>query len=151
MAYSTVAKIRQGAGFTSNTNVTDSNITTLQTRAFNIIKSYIGGRYALDDLSGALFTGSAAEEMLKGIEELLAVGYLLIDEYGPTLDGDKNGQRKIDLAMSQLNDIKAGKLKLFDVNNDEFGSQANGSAGPISDIFPTNDDEPKKFSTSTEF
>ena len=151
MAFSTVAKIRQGAGFVNNDNITDANITTLQSRAFNLIKSYVGARYDLNDLTGALFSGSPADEILKGLEELLAGGYLLLDEYGPNVDGDKNGQKKIDAAMKMLDDIKLGRMKLFDVNNDEIGSpQANRSV-PISDTFPSTDDSPRKFSVDDEF
>lgn len=150
MAYSTVAKIRQGAGFVNNANITDANITTLQTRAFNVIKSYVSGRYDIDDLSGSTFTGSAAEELLKGIEELLGVGYLLLDEYGAIQDGDKNGQRKVDQAMAMLKDIKDGKIKLLDTNNDEFGATSNRGV-PISDTTPSTDDSPRKFGVDDEF
>lgn len=151
MAFSTIAKIRQGAGFTGNSNITDANITTMQTRAFNVIKSYIGARYPLGNLSGSLFTGSPAEQVCVGLEELLAVGYLFLDEYGPNIDGDKNGQKKIDAVMKQLDDIKLGRMKLFDVNDDEIAQSSSNSGVPISDTAPSTDDSPRKFSVDDEY
>ena len=129
MAYSTVAKIRQEAGFQNNSNVTDATITTQQDYAFGIVRQYVARRYALSTLSGALFTGSPAEDVLELCERLLAAGGLQDEQYQGQPIGEAEGKAKKDRAMEMLEAISSGKMVLIDVNGDIITSEGATSGG----------------------
>lgn len=152
MAYATVDQIRQEAGFTGNTNITDPNIQDHQSRATNLINSYVYAKYPKDTLA-TNFSGSPAADMLELIEVQLAAGYLLLAEYGPDVDGDKNGNNKVGMAMALLKDIKKGDAKLFDSNGDEFGQNSQSSSTPNLPKWtgPSTTDSPRKFSVDDEY
>lgn len=80
--YTLTGKIRDDAGFTGNTFIADPSIDSQRLRAFGIINSYVGMRFALPDLTDENFINSTAAELLGGLEMSLAAGYLLIKEYG---------------------------------------------------------------------
>ena len=122
MAYTTVAKIRQEAGFQSNSNVADATITQYQTRAFNLVKSYAAARYAISQFTGSLFSGSQAESVLEQCELLLAAGYLISSEFQGQPRAENDGKIKIDEAKAILKQIASGELRLLDVNGSEFSS-----------------------------
>mgnify|MGYP000921627428 CR=1 FL=1 len=120
--YSTEAKIRQEAGFQSNNNVTSTTVTQYQTRAYNLVRSYVAGRYDLSQLAGSNFTGSQAESVLEQCELLLAAGYLISSEFQGQPRGENEGKGKIADAMSILKQITAGELRLVGVDGSEFTS-----------------------------
>lgn len=145
MAYTTEAKIRQEAGFQNNDNVESATITQYQTRAYNYVRSMVAGRYAITDLSGALFSGSQAESVLEQCELLLAAGWLLGSEFQGQPAKEAQGKEKVTEAKSILSEIAAGKLRLLDVNGSEFSSA--GAAGeqggaPEYTAPPRENDEP---------
>lgn len=132
MAFSTEARVRTESGFDGNSNVSSTLITEYLNQANGVVLSYVGARYRITALSGALFTGSQAENMLKRIEELLASGYLLIKEYGAdALDSDKDGYKKVEEALELLTQIMEGKIRLLDVNGDEIETVSGSSAGSV--------------------
>lgn len=122
MAYTTTAKIRQEAGFQSNTNVADATITQYQTRAFNLVKSYASARYDISQFTGSLFTGSQAESVLEQCELLLAAGYLISSQFQGQPRGENDGKAKVDEAKAILKQITTGELRLLDTNGSEFTS-----------------------------
>lgn len=129
MAYTTEAQIRQEAGFQNNSNVDSPTVVDYQTRAFNTVKGYVARRYSLSQLSGALFTSSQAESVLKQCECLLAAGWLLLNQYAGQPMGEANGKEKVDRAMGMLEDIAAGKLKLLDTGATDFNSDVASVGG----------------------
>lgn len=157
MAYTTVAKIQQEAGFQNNSNVDSTTITQYQTRAFNTVKGYAARRYTLSTLSGATFTGSQAESVLEQCELLLAAGWLLLNQYAGQPMGEANGKEKVDRAMGMLEDIAAGRLKLLDTSSSEFTSDvassgsitAGLSSPPRTDSDPTSSE--RHFSVDTKW
>jgi len=68
------------------------------------------------------FTGSQGEQVLKRVEEMLASGWLLVKEYGADAEGgDKGGYKKLEkIAMTMLDAIAKGEMRLLDTNNQEF-------------------------------
>lgn len=157
MPYTTVQQVRDESGFQSNSNVTDSHIQEYQTRAYHIVNGYVGRRYKLSTLSGALFVGSQAEQILEQAELLLASGRLLLEQYQGQPMGEANGKQKIEDAQKILDDIAAGNLRLLDVNGDEFTGDSISGAGisiaytapPRLDADPTSSE--RKFSVDTKF
>jgi phage gp36-like protein len=107
MAYSTVAKIREEAGFTDNTNITNARVEDFQSIADSHIDGVLSRSYTLP-----LESTPAIIELL---ERKLAAGYLLLEEYGSEAEGTgKDGQAKIDFAEKKLNEIESGYLLLTD-------------------------------------
>lgn len=113
--YTTDAKVRNDAGFVNNQYVTDPMIDAQRLRAFAIINSYVGSRYAVSGLlGGPTFSGSPAAQLLESVEILYAGGLLLIQEYGPEgRDTDKDGYRRVADATAMLKDVQAGNIALF--------------------------------------
>lgn len=110
MAYSTLANIRDEAGFTNNNNVLDAKITGYQSAATSHINGILGRVYALP-----LTSTPAIVEL---IERRLAAGYLLLDEYGEMAEGtDKDGNQKINWAEKMLQEIESGAITLYDATN----------------------------------
>ena len=129
MAYSTVAKIRQEAGFQNNDSVTDPVLTVHQNAAFSIVKGYVARRYSIAQLAGAQFTNSQASLVLEEAERLYAAGLALNDLYSGQQMGETNGKAKIDAALKILEDIAAGTLKLLDVDDNVFSADVATAAG----------------------
>lgn len=112
MAYSTVTKIRDEAGFTGNTNVTDAKITTYQAAATSFIDGRISRVYSLPL--------DSTPDILELIERKLAAGHLLLDEYGEQAEGtSKDGNEKVKWAEGQLELIVSGALPLIDSSTNE--------------------------------
>lgn len=155
MAYASIQQIRDEAGFTNNANILSATITDYQTRAYNVIISYVAATYSLATLTGSLFTGSPAETFLKQVEILLAAGYLLQKEYAGQNKGENEGDGKVKAAMDMLKDLKSGMIRLLDINGLQFPSNAPSSlAGQASLTAPAglNDDpisSERKFSVDT--
>lgn len=151
MAYSTIAKIRQEAGFQNNDLVTDPVIEVKQGNAFNVVKGYVARRYSVSQLSGALFTGSQAADTLELAERLYAAGLLLNDEYSGQQMGETNGKAKIDAAQKLLDDIASGTLKLLDVNGDVFTADVPTTAGIAMELTSPPMLNPKPTSSERKF
>lgn len=122
MAYTTVAMVRQEAGFQNNPNVTDPVITQYQTRAYNLVRSFVSGRYDITLFSGSGFTGSQAESVLSQAELLIAAGYLISSEFQGQPRGDSEGKQKVADGMAILKQIASGELRLVDAAGAPFPS-----------------------------
>ena len=158
MAYSTIAKIRQEAGFQNNTNIPDSLVTQFMTSATYVVNGYVARRYSLTNLSGATFTGSQAAAVLEEAERLMAAGKLLLQQYQGQQMGETNGQAKVDAAQKILDDIASGTLRLIDTNNGEFtGDVPTAASGilPTSTLPPRENSDPatseRKFSVDKKW
>lgn len=127
MAYTTTAKIRQEAGFQNNSNVSDTVIGQYQTRAYNLVRSFVSGRYDITLFSGANFTGSQAESVLEQCELLIAAGYLISSEFQGQPRGDSEGKQKVADAMSILKQIASGELRLVGADGSLYSSGAESS------------------------
>lgn len=107
MAYSTVANIKQEAGFTNNSNITEATVTRHLTAADSQIDSVIGKLYTLPLAS--------TPGLIERISRYLAAGSLMLEEYGTEAEGtSKDGKAKIDAAMKDLNSIASGLITLVD-------------------------------------
>lgn len=158
MAYTTLAKIRQEAGFQSNANVLDATITQYQTRAYNMVRSFVAGRYDLTLLTGSLFSGSQAESVLEQCELLLAAGYLMLSQFQGQPLGEAKGKEKVDAAMAMLKQIQTGELRLLDTTSTVFGSGTvtQEQAGTVEYTAPARtvadrETSDKKFNSDTKF
>jgi len=119
--YSTVTRVRDETGFTNNTNIADAVIQGYLDQATGVVKSWASMRYDLNAFA-VNFTGSQGEQVLKRVEEMLASGWLLVKEYGADAEGgDKGGYKKLEkIAMTMLDAIAKGEMRLLDTNNQEF-------------------------------
>jgi len=111
MAYDSTENIRDEAGFTGNTNVTDAKITAYQNAATSHIDGIISRTYTLPL--------TETPDILKLIERKLAAGHLLLDEYGEQAEGtSKDGQAKVNWAEEMLRAIEGGLIRLLDSDQD---------------------------------
>ena len=156
--YSTEAKIRQEAGFQSSINITSTVVVQYQTRAYNLVRSFVAGRYDITQFTGSLFTGSQAESVLEQCEILIAAGYLEQSQFEGQPRGENSGAKKVADAMATLKQIASGELRLIDANGSEFTSggvsqeqsgSAEYTAPPRLNDNPTSSE--KKFSVDTRF
>lgn len=127
MAYTTETKIRQEAGFQNNNNVSSTTITQYQTRAYNMVRSFVAGRYDLTTLTGSNFSGSQAESVLEQCELLLAAGYLILSRFQGQPQAEAQGKEKVNDAMSILKQISSGELRLVGVDSVPFPSASEPS------------------------
>ncbi len=121
--YSTEAKIRQEAGFQSNDNVESATVVQYQTRAFNLVRSYVSGRYSITQFTGSNFTGSQAESVLEQCELLIAAGYLISSEFQGQPRGENEGKGKVADGLSILKQVATGELRLIGVDGAEFSAE----------------------------
>ncbi len=113
MAYSTNDNIRQEAGFTGNTNITDARITSFKGAATSHMDGIIGRVYSLPLAS--------TPSIVELIERKLAAGHMLLEEYGEQAEGmGKDGQKKVDWAEEMLRMIEEGLLRLVDTSGVEL-------------------------------
>lgn len=141
MAYSTETKVRRESGFVNNANITTAEIADLMDEAYSIIRSSIGSRYALSELS-TNFDGSDAQKLLSRIETTLAGAFLLMRTYQAESDQYASGESKMNHANGLLDEIMKGKLKLFDSNGDEFtalGSESSGTPESVTEELEDDD------------
>lgn len=113
MAYTTEAAVRAATGFSDASLITTGTITTYIADADSVINSKIADQYSLPL--------SSTPEVIEMVSRHITVGLLYADEYGEeTEDSDKGWQKRMDWAMGVLDDIKAGKMKLYNTSNDEL-------------------------------
>ena len=116
MSYDSTDNIREEAGFTGNTNVTEAKIIAYQGAATSHIDGIISRIYSLPL--------AETPNILKLIERKLAAGHLLLDEYGEQAEGtSKDGQAKVDWAEKMLQAIEDGLIRLLD-SDQEILSQS---------------------------
>lgn len=152
MAYSTITRVRQVAGFVNNTDILDALVTEYLNRGAGIVKSAVAGKYNISDLAGATFEGSPAQEFLRTAEDLISAGLLLIDQYGE-MDPERTGYKKKQEGMNMLKDLKNGDQRLIDTNDADFpikGSSPNLPNGPVL-TGPSLDCSPRKFGVDQVF
>jgi len=105
MSYSTGTKIRQEAGFSSNSNVLDATVTGFQSAATSQIDGVLSKIYTLPL--------STTPSIIELIERKLAAGHLMLEEYGVDAEGtDKDGNSKVKWAENQLQMIEDGIIQL---------------------------------------
>lgn len=153
MAYTTIAKVRASSGFNDNTNIINDDIEEILEQAHGELMGRIGLRYVTSALSGANFTNSDAENFLIRIENLLASGYLLQDEYGTDTDQNSDGTKRVEQAQALLDRIVKGELRLYGVDGVEFATRSTKGGGTISMTCPQRDDatDPAKFTTNQKW
>lgn len=78
--YTTTSNIREECGFAYNFDISDAVIKKYQTKAYALIRAYVGSKYDLSCFS-TNFVGSDAELLLEVIECSLASGMLYNKEY----------------------------------------------------------------------
>ena len=133
MAWTTNALVRSESGFDNNSDITEASLTSYTTLAHGQIKGFVARIYDMAELEASTkFTGSQAEDFLKGIETLWASGLLLIKEYGAEAqNSDKDGYRKLELAKAMLLDLQEERIKLLDTDNAEFERMDDTMGGVI--------------------
>lgn len=149
MSYSTNAKIREEAGFTGNTNVTNANITTYQDPATNFINGIVSRVYELPF--------ATVPDIIELIERKLAAGHLLLEEYGDQAEGtSKDGAAKVKWAEDTLKMIENGTMPLVDASGVESAvvSRVNLSGFPVDSTGTdktTDKDDPTIFEVGKKF
>jgi phage gp36-like protein len=133
--YTDTATVRQRAGFAGNLNIATTSITGAIATADAIIDSTIFGVYTLPM--------TETPSLIKEIATHLAVGQLLVDNYGiQDEELKKSGQCHINFATDLLEQIRQRKLKVLSSASTEM-SQADAN---LPSFFPTesseDDDEP---------
>lgn len=127
--YNTVAEIQRRTGISGNSNISTTSINTKITISDGIVDGYIIDRYSLPLSS----TCSVLKELAGEIAEAL----ILREEYGPEIaDTDKDGQNKYENAISILNSVKTGSMKLLTDSNPRSEFAVN--AGTLPTSYPNN-------------
>lgn len=149
MAYTTVEKVRDEAGFTGNSNITDT-----------VILSYMSAANShIDGILGRLYTVPLADvpSIIELIERKLSAGHLLLDEYGVQAEGtSKDGNAKIKWAEDMLEAISNGVIELRDSSSELLtqNSRTGMSGFPNSSTGTdktTDKDDPPIFEIGEEF
>ena len=113
MPYTDIATARTSSGLTSSANVADAVVTVKLGYVDGIINAKIGGRYLLPLSATSPFITSIALELVTAL--------LLMDQYSEEAgDSDKAWGKRYDNAMKLLEDIRVGKMLLFDANGIEL-------------------------------
>ena len=129
--YTSIDKVRIESGFENN-EVADWIIETAIKRANSEINSSIAARYSLPLSANNCWEDSPAQGLLESIELLLASGYLLIQEYWvDSVNTDKDGYHKRDIAKNQIKEIIEGNLKLICEDGQEMEKGNKSNAGTI--------------------
>jgi phage gp36-like protein len=106
MSYTNATDVRRRAGFTGNVSITTASITSAIEIADAVINSSLYGIYSLPL--------SETPRLVEEISAHLAVGALLIDNYGEQDITQKvNGQNHIDYAQGLLTRVKERDIKLL--------------------------------------
>lgn len=117
MAYCTVSDVRSASSLNDATNIVDAYITIKINLADGVINGKIGGIYTLPLAS--------TPGLIKGFSIELAIAFLFMDQFGEEAeDKDKGWQKRIDAIVKLLDEIRAGKIKLFD---DTTGAELAGN------------------------
>jgi len=104
--YADIDDVREEAGLTGNTNITDAIITKYRDTAEDEADGKIAKRYTLPL--------SEVPDSLENAVIQLAAGLLLTKEYGPEAEGTtKDGQMKLKLAYAYLDGIADGSIELI--------------------------------------
>lgn len=113
MPYTDISAVRSATGFSDSSKVSDSYITAKITGADGIINGKVGEMYALPF--------AATPPMIAFLSLELTTAILFIDQYGEEAgDKDKGWQKRMDFLMDQLEDIRTGKMKLYDSSGVEL-------------------------------
>jgi phage gp36-like protein len=111
--YTTIEAARTASGFTNSANLSDARVMTKLGYVDGIINSKIGARYSLPLSTTCPLITSIATEM--------AAALLLMDQYSEEAgDADKAWGKRYDRAIKQLEEIRTGKMSLFDVTGAEL-------------------------------
>lgn len=113
--YASVEDVRLEAGLQGATELDDSVFSARRDQAEDEINGRLaasGYTIPLQNASGTLLV----PPIIENITRLLAAGYVLNQDYGPTTEGDtKNGDTKIKQARALLDEIQNKQIILLDV------------------------------------
>ncbi len=113
MSYTDISTARTSSGLTSSTNVADAVVTAKLSYVDGIINAKLGERY--------LLPLSATCPLITSIAVELVTVLLLMDQYSEEAgDSDKGWDKRREYAMEMLEDIRTGKMLLFDANGLEL-------------------------------
>lgn len=127
MAYTTATAVRKATGFSDTANITTELVDAYIADADSVIDSKIGDRYTLPLLE--------TPQIIETVSRAIATGLLYSNEYGEeSQDTDKGWLRRLDWAMGILDDIQAGKMKLYDTSGQELA----GASLYNPTFYPTN-------------
>lgn len=107
--YATIAEIRSEAGFTNNSNISDSDIAKKRQRAQNIINGYLYEVYTTP-------FAVPVPPLVNTSCIMLAAGYLLLEEYGTSATGtSKDGHAKISQVIDPDGKKDSGQIGILDL------------------------------------
>ena len=141
--FTTVEDTRKEAGFSNNTNITDSDIQPYVDGANGEVITAIATKYVLPLSNNAGYTGSSTENYLKSLTTNLAGGLLLLRQYeGTGGDMEDLAIAKISNARSQIQEIQKGTRFLIGSDGAEFAYRdsainvARGISGDFDGLSP---------------
>lgn len=127
MAYITKSDVRAATQMTDTTKITDAYLDAKIAYADGAINGKIGERYALPL--------SSTPNIIKFFSLELTVAVLFMDQYGEdAADKDKGWEKRINWLMKQLEEIRTGKMKLY---NDTTGAELTRSTFGAMSFYPT--------------
>lgn len=135
--YTTVEKVRSESGLSNTTNISESRILDVVSRSEAEIDGVLKNLYVLPLSDNSNWSGSQAAYYLEGIATELAVGMLLVEQYGVEAEGtSKDGYAKIDRIRGndeknitgELDKLADRVIKLIDSEGDELSQVDTGSA-----------------------
>ena len=153
--YTTIEAISKESGMDGNVNVTTLDIAERRDEAEDEVNSAIiasGYRLPLLDSAGNVFTPVLVEYITK----ILAAGFVLLKDYGPTVNGDtKDGNLKITEARTLLEKIQKAERILLDPSGIPLTRESRVSGWPDDTTETTGTDgftpEPAAFSMGKKF
>jgi len=120
-AFTTAALVRVEAGFTNNALITDPIIEPHVISANAEIEGCVSAKYNVPLSINTNYSGSYAENFLKGLATQLAASELSLQQFeGQGGDLIRMAQSKIDLVREKLAKLKSGSLHLLDTEGVEL-------------------------------
>lgn len=109
--YTNTMAVRREAGLQNNVYITNENIDEKIAQA----ESEINSSLSIASYSLPLDT---VPKVITNAANLLAAGYILVQDYGPMHEGtNKDGQKKIDMARAILKQIEGREIQLLDTSS----------------------------------
>ncbi len=112
--YTVQAKIRSESGLTNTTNISTDRIDDVGSRSEGEIDTVLISLYTLPLADNDAWAGSPAQEYIEMIATELAVGMLLVEQYGVESEGtSKDGYEKLDRIRGNSKKGIVGEFELL--------------------------------------
>jgi len=149
-SFTTLALVRDAAGFTGNTDVTDATITLDVDAANAQLISALQSRYVLPLNEDSYYSGSPAEDWLSKLATNLAVANLYLREFVGTSDSlDYRMTDLFRISNKEVAKLQSGEMNL--VGSDSNILPVKDSGLKAANGYPDNTADAPEFSMSDTF